>query len=144
MSDHGDELGKEGGHSELTIGEGSRGGIVDSLERRRVKPSEPGSMPKNVGNIVSLPGERGMTGLGRRRTRDRISPTVLAGGGRASRTNSRGWACPSGSERGRRHQDKARRPGWRTKRRGREKVTSNYQFDLSTNKNPLSKDEIYI
>jgi len=49
---------------------------------------------------------------------------VLARGGRAS------WACPSGSERDRRHQDKANRPGQRTGRRGREKVMSNYQFDL--------------
>ena len=60
----GDELGEKGGHSELTIREGSGGGIVDSGERSPVKASEPGSMPKNVGNIVSLPGERGVTGLG--------------------------------------------------------------------------------
>jgi len=32
----------------------------------------------------------------------------------------------------------------RTRRRGREKVKSNYQFDFSKNKNPLSKGEIYI
>ena len=46
------------------MGEGGGGGIVDSGERSRVKASEPGSMPKDVGDIVSHPGERGMTGLG--------------------------------------------------------------------------------
>jgi len=35
------------------------------------------------------------------------------------------------SDRGRRHQDKANRPGRRTGRRGREKVKSNHQFDFS-------------
>ena len=114
----------------LAIGEGSGGRIVDSRERSRVKASEPGSMPKNVGDIVSLPGERGVTGLGRGRARDRISPTVLARGGRASRANSRGWACTSESERGRRHLDKANRPGQGTGRRRREKVKSNFQFDF--------------
>jgi len=74
--------------------------------------------------------------------RDGISPTVLAGGGRASRANSRGRACTSGSERGSLHQDKAKRPGRRTGRRGREKAKSNYQFDLPR---ILSiKGEIYI
>jgi len=29
---HGDELGEKGGYSELTIGEGSSGGILDSGE----------------------------------------------------------------------------------------------------------------
>jgi len=66
VMNHGDELGEKGGHSELTIGEGGSGGIVNSGERSRVKASEPGSMPKDIGDIVSLPGERGMTGLGRR------------------------------------------------------------------------------
>jgi len=59
-----------------------------------------------------------------------ISSTVLARGGRASRANSQGWACTSGSERDRRHQDKANRPGQTIGRRGREKVKSNYQFDF--------------
>jgi len=63
--------------------------------------------------------------------RDRISTTVLARGGRGSRANSCGWACTSGSEKGRRHQDKANRPGRRTGRRERERVKSNYQFDFS-------------
>jgi len=62
--------------------------------------------------------------------RDRISPTVLARGGRASRANSQGWACTSGSERDTRHQDKASRPGQSTGRRRREKVKSNDQFDF--------------
>jgi len=62
--------------------------------------------------------------------RDRISPTVLARGGRASRANSLGRACTSGSERGRRPQDKANRPGRRTGRRGRAKGKSNFQFDF--------------
>jgi len=139
---HGDELGEKGGHSELAVREGCGGGIVDSGERSRVKVSEPGSMPKNVGDIVGFPGERGVTGLGRRGARERISPTVLARGGRASRANSRGRACTSGSERGRRHLDKANRPGLGTGRRRREKVKSNYQFDFP--KNPRSKGEIYI
>jgi len=127
---HGDELGEKRGHSQLTIGEGGGGGIVVSGERSRVKASEPGSMPEDIGDIVSLPGERGVTGLRRPRTRDGISPTILAGGGRASRANSRGRACTSGSERRRRHKDKANSPGRRTGRRGREKVKSNYQFDF--------------
>jgi len=87
-------------------------------------------VPKNIGDIVSLPGESGMTGLGQRRTGDRISPTVLTRGGRTSRANSRGWACTSGSGRNRQHRDKANRPGQRTGRRGREKVKSNYQLDF--------------
>jgi len=57
-------LGEKGGHSELAIGEGGGGGIVDSGEQSQFKVSEPGSMPKDIGDIVSLPGERGMTGLG--------------------------------------------------------------------------------
>ena len=61
---HGDELGEKGGHSKLTIGEGSGGGILDSGERSGVKASEPGSMPQDIGDIVCLPGERDMTGLG--------------------------------------------------------------------------------
>ena len=61
---HGNELGEKGAHSELTIGEGGGGGIVDSGECSRVKAGEPGSVPKDVGDIVILPGERGMTGLG--------------------------------------------------------------------------------
>jgi len=126
------------------MGEGSGGGIVDSGERSRVKASEPGSTPKDIGDIVTLPGERGMTGLGRRRKRARISPTVLARGGRASRANSRGWACTSGSERDRRHQDKVSRLCQRTGRRGREKVKTNYQFDFRRIKNPLSEGEINI
>jgi len=44
--------------------------------------------------------------------------------------DSRGRACTSGSERGRRHPDKANRPGRGTGRRRREKVKSNYQFDF--------------
>ena len=87
-------------------------------------------MPKNVGDIVSLPGERGVTGLGRRRARDRISPTVLARGGRASRADSRARACTSGSERGRRHLGKSNRPGRGTEKGRREKVKTNYQFDF--------------
>jgi len=71
---HGDELSEKGGHCELTVGEGSGRGIVDSGERSQVETSEPSSVPKNIGDIVSLPGERGMTGLGRRRTGDRSSP----------------------------------------------------------------------
>jgi len=61
---HCDELGEKRGHSELTIGEGRSRCIVDSGERSWVKASKPGSMPKDIGDIVSLPGERGMTGLG--------------------------------------------------------------------------------
>jgi len=121
-------LSEKGGHSELRIGHGSASGIVDSGERSRVETSEPSSVPKNIGDIVSLPGERGLSGLGRRRKGDRISPTVLTRGGRASRANSRGWACTSGCERNRRHRDKANRPGLRTGRRGREKVKSHYQL----------------
>ena len=103
---------------------------MNSREQSRVKASEPGRMPKNVGDIVSLPGERDVTGLGRRRARNTISPTVLARGGSASRADSLGRACTSGSERGRRHLDKANRPGRGTERRRREKVKSNYQFDF--------------
>ena len=105
---HGDELGEKGGHSELTIREDSGGGVADSGERSRVKASQPGSVPKDVGDIVSLPGERGMTKLGRQRARDGA--------------NSRGRACTLRSERGRPHRDKANRPGRRTGRREREKV----------------------
>jgi len=47
------------------MGEGSGGRMVDSGERSQIKASEPGSMPKTVGDIVTLPGERGVTGLER-------------------------------------------------------------------------------
>jgi len=57
-------LGEKRGDRELTIGEGSGGGIVDSGKRDWVKASKPGSVLKNVGDSVSLPRERGMTGLG--------------------------------------------------------------------------------
>ena len=63
MVNHGDELGEKRGDGELAICEGSGGGIIDSRERSRVRASEPGSMPKNIGDIVSLPRERDMTGL---------------------------------------------------------------------------------
>jgi len=61
---HGDELGEKRGHKEFTNREVGRGGIVNSGERSRVKASAPGSMPKDIGDIVTLPRERGMTGLG--------------------------------------------------------------------------------
>jgi len=46
------------------MGQSGGGGIVDSGEQCWIKASEPGSMPNDIGDIVSLPGERGMTGLG--------------------------------------------------------------------------------
>ena len=52
------------GDGKLTIGEVSSGGIVDSGERSRVKVCKPDSIPKNIGDIVRLPRERGMTRLG--------------------------------------------------------------------------------
>jgi len=59
-------LGEKRVYGKLTIGESSGGGVIDGGERNRVKACKPGSMPKNVGDIVSLPRERGMAGLGRR------------------------------------------------------------------------------
>jgi len=57
-------LSEKEGDGKLTIGEGSGGGIIDSGERSQVKASEPGSKPKNIGDVISLPRKRGMTGLG--------------------------------------------------------------------------------
>jgi len=73
---HSDRLGEKRGNGELTMGKSSGGGIVGSGERSRVKACNPGSMTKNIGDMVSRPRERGMPALGQCQVRDRIGSKV--------------------------------------------------------------------
>jgi len=59
-------LNKKRGDGKLAIGEADGRHILESGERSRVKASEPGSISNNIGDIVSLSGDRGVTGLGQR------------------------------------------------------------------------------